>query len=117
MTTAAEKATTIFRRPRAETGFWSWITTVDHKRIGRIEVDERESRGEAAFMLRSAEQLVKRRDDVDRERLATAERLENLGTQGINVGTDQEFAEQNLLCCRGATLKQCIQGCTANADL
>ncbi|HJU80514.1 MAG TPA: cytochrome c oxidase subunit I [Acidimicrobiia bacterium] len=34
MTTAAEKATTIFRRPRAETGFWSWITTVDHKRIG-----------------------------------------------------------------------------------
>ena len=34
MTTAAEKATTIFRRPRAETGFWSWITTVDHKKIG-----------------------------------------------------------------------------------
>jgi cytochrome c oxidase subunit 1 len=34
MTTAAEKATTIFRRPRAETGFWSWVTTVDHKKIG-----------------------------------------------------------------------------------
>jgi cytochrome c oxidase subunit 1 len=34
MTTAAEKATTIFRRPRAETGFWSWLTTVDHKKIG-----------------------------------------------------------------------------------
>ena len=34
MTTAAEKATTIFRRPRAATGFWSWLTTVDHKKIG-----------------------------------------------------------------------------------
>ena len=34
MTTAAEKATTIFRRPRAETGFWSWLTIVDHKKIG-----------------------------------------------------------------------------------
>ncbi|HEY3428475.1 MAG TPA: cytochrome c oxidase subunit I, partial [Acidimicrobiia bacterium] len=34
MTTAAEKATTIFRRPRAETGFWSGVTTVDHKKIG-----------------------------------------------------------------------------------
>lgn len=34
MTTAAEHATTIFRRPMAETGFWSWITTVDHKKIG-----------------------------------------------------------------------------------
>ncbi|HEX2420675.1 MAG TPA: cbb3-type cytochrome c oxidase subunit I, partial [Acidimicrobiia bacterium] len=34
MTTAAEKATTIFRRPRADAGFWSWVTTVDHKKIG-----------------------------------------------------------------------------------
>ena len=24
----------IFRRPTAETGFWGWITTVDHKKIG-----------------------------------------------------------------------------------
>ncbi|HUO46114.1 MAG TPA: cytochrome c oxidase subunit I [Acidimicrobiia bacterium] len=34
MTAAAERPTTIFRRPAAETGFWSWVTTVDHKRIG-----------------------------------------------------------------------------------
>ncbi|MDP3983938.1 MAG: cbb3-type cytochrome c oxidase subunit I, partial [Acidimicrobiia bacterium] len=34
MTTAAERASTIFRRPGSETGIWSWITTVDHKRIG-----------------------------------------------------------------------------------
>ncbi|MGH9893210.1 MAG: cytochrome ubiquinol oxidase subunit I, partial [bacterium] len=34
MTTAAEKVTTIFRRPRGLTGFWSWVTTVDHKKIG-----------------------------------------------------------------------------------
>ncbi|MDQ4149931.1 MAG: cytochrome c oxidase subunit I [Actinomycetota bacterium] len=25
-----------FRRPSAKTGFWSWITTVDHKRIGLL---------------------------------------------------------------------------------
>src|SRR3990170_1203398 len=24
----------LFRRPTATTGFWSWITTVDHKKIG-----------------------------------------------------------------------------------
>ncbi len=34
MTTTADRPTTIFRRPTAETGFWSWITTVDHKKIG-----------------------------------------------------------------------------------
>jgi cytochrome c oxidase subunit 1 len=34
MTTAAERAATIFRRPAPEKGIWSWITTVDHKRIG-----------------------------------------------------------------------------------
>jgi cytochrome c oxidase subunit I len=35
MTATAERpASTIFRRPRSTTGFWSWITTVDHKRIG-----------------------------------------------------------------------------------
>jgi len=27
---------TIYRRPRPEKGFWSWITTVDHKRIGKL---------------------------------------------------------------------------------
>ncbi|HEY6628979.1 MAG TPA: cbb3-type cytochrome c oxidase subunit I [Acidimicrobiia bacterium] len=32
--TAARPQTTIFRRPSAKTGLWSWITTVDHKRIG-----------------------------------------------------------------------------------
>ena len=26
--------TTIFRRPELNTGFWSWITTADHKKIG-----------------------------------------------------------------------------------
>src|SRR5690606_15668020 len=31
---AERPATTIFRRPRSKTGIWSWITTVDHKRIG-----------------------------------------------------------------------------------
>ncbi len=35
MTATAERpATTIFRRPASTTGLWSWITTVDHKRIG-----------------------------------------------------------------------------------
>src|SRR5680860_1380969 len=35
MTAAAERpSTTIFKRPRSTTGIWSWITTVDHKRIG-----------------------------------------------------------------------------------
>ena len=28
------KQSSIFRRPSSETGIWSWITTVDHKRIG-----------------------------------------------------------------------------------
>jgi cytochrome c oxidase subunit 1 len=32
--TASRPAATIFRRPTATTGFWSWITTVDHKKIG-----------------------------------------------------------------------------------
>ncbi len=35
MTATAERpTTTIFRRPSSTTGIWSWITTVDHKRIG-----------------------------------------------------------------------------------
>lgn len=33
-TTLTRPATTIFRRPASTSGFWSWITTVDHKRIG-----------------------------------------------------------------------------------
>ncbi|MEX0989008.1 MAG: cytochrome c oxidase subunit I [Actinomycetota bacterium] len=32
--TVPAKQTGLLRRPRASTGFWSWITTVDHKRIG-----------------------------------------------------------------------------------
>lgn len=28
--------TTIFRRPELNTGFWSWITTADHKKIGTM---------------------------------------------------------------------------------
>jgi cytochrome c oxidase subunit 1 len=31
---AAGPAEGLLRRPRATTGFWSWITTVDHKKIG-----------------------------------------------------------------------------------
>src|SRR3984893_11393317 len=41
MTTVSDAVTTvpvrridIFRRPKATTGFWSWLTTVDHKKIG-----------------------------------------------------------------------------------
>ena len=36
MTTAsyAQRTTGIFARPTAKTGLWSWLTTVDHKRIG-----------------------------------------------------------------------------------
>src|SRR5918994_490007 len=34
MAIAATPRATIFRRPRAEHGFASWLTTVDHKRIG-----------------------------------------------------------------------------------
>jgi cytochrome c oxidase subunit 1 len=35
MTATAERPqTTIFSRPKSTTGFWSWITTVDHKKIG-----------------------------------------------------------------------------------
>jgi len=35
MTATAERpSTTIFRRPASTSGFWSWLTTVDHKRIG-----------------------------------------------------------------------------------
>ncbi|HUH08718.1 MAG TPA: cytochrome c oxidase subunit I [Egibacteraceae bacterium] len=36
MTAAADPLgrRSIFARPRAETGIWSWVTTVDHKRIG-----------------------------------------------------------------------------------
>lgn len=33
-TLAQPKTLGLFKRPSAETGFWSWVTTVDHKRIG-----------------------------------------------------------------------------------
>src|ERR687898_2458160 len=29
-----ERRSWLARRPRSTTGFWSWVTTVDHKRIG-----------------------------------------------------------------------------------
>lgn len=32
--TAARPAATAYRRPKSTTGFWSWVTTVDHKKIG-----------------------------------------------------------------------------------
>ncbi len=34
MATAVEKTLGVLPRPTAQTGFWSWVTTVDHKRIG-----------------------------------------------------------------------------------
>jgi cytochrome c oxidase subunit 1 len=35
MTATAERPrTTIFKRPSSTTGWWSWLTTVDHKKIG-----------------------------------------------------------------------------------
>ena len=35
MTATAERTrATIFRRPSSTTGIWSWLTTVDHKKIG-----------------------------------------------------------------------------------
>ncbi len=35
MAVAVTRAPTrLFERPQAETGFWSWVSTVDHKRIG-----------------------------------------------------------------------------------
>ena len=34
MATTAAPIRTIFRRPESSTGFWSWITTADHKKIG-----------------------------------------------------------------------------------
>ena len=33
-TAAPQAERTVFRRPRLTTGFWSWITTSDHKKIG-----------------------------------------------------------------------------------
>ena len=32
--TIKQPATTVYRRPRLTTGFWAWITTADHKKIG-----------------------------------------------------------------------------------
>lgn len=34
MATAAVKTLGVLPRPTSKTGFWSWVTTVDHKRIG-----------------------------------------------------------------------------------
>jgi cytochrome c oxidase subunit 1 len=34
MATVAAERRGLFARPRATTGWWSWVTTVDHKRIG-----------------------------------------------------------------------------------
>ena len=34
VTDRPKTTTTIYRQPRSTTGIWSWITTVDHKRIG-----------------------------------------------------------------------------------
>ncbi|MBM3959040.1 MAG: cytochrome c oxidase subunit I [SAR202 cluster bacterium] len=36
MTSTAVKFPTFIARPRAEHGLWSWITTIDHKRIGTL---------------------------------------------------------------------------------
>ncbi|MDE0289937.1 MAG: cbb3-type cytochrome c oxidase subunit I, partial [bacterium] len=34
--TVERPATTVYRRPRLTTGFWAWITTADHKKIGLL---------------------------------------------------------------------------------
>ena len=35
MTAPADAAgVDVFRRPKATSGFWSWFTTIDHKKIG-----------------------------------------------------------------------------------
>jgi cytochrome c oxidase subunit 1 len=34
MTPALERGRSVFRRPTATTGFWGWLSTVDHKKIG-----------------------------------------------------------------------------------
>jgi cytochrome c oxidase subunit 1 len=34
MAVAVKAPTRLFERPQSETGFWSWVSTVDHKRIG-----------------------------------------------------------------------------------
>src|SRR5438445_4397268 len=34
MALAVKAPSRLFERPRAESGFWSWVSTVDHKRIG-----------------------------------------------------------------------------------
>ena len=34
MTVPTQRQSGAFSRPRATSGFWSWITTVDHKKIG-----------------------------------------------------------------------------------
>ena len=34
--TVERSETTVFRRPQLTTGFWSWITTADHKKIGLL---------------------------------------------------------------------------------
>ncbi|HYZ13533.1 MAG TPA: cytochrome c oxidase subunit I [Actinomycetota bacterium] len=34
MSVPGERRSWLVRRPRSTTGFWSWVTTVDHKRIG-----------------------------------------------------------------------------------
>ncbi|MGH8976393.1 MAG: cytochrome ubiquinol oxidase subunit I, partial [Acidimicrobiia bacterium] len=34
MTVAVKAPARLFERPESETGFWSWVSTVDHKRIG-----------------------------------------------------------------------------------
>src|ERR671938_390640 len=38
MATAVWRQDSPFTRPRATTGFWSWFTTVDHKKIGILYV-------------------------------------------------------------------------------
>src|SRR6476620_7187710 len=37
-TAVPEAQVGLLRRPRATTGFWSWLTTVDHKKIGIMYV-------------------------------------------------------------------------------
>ncbi|BDG58949.1 cytochrome c oxidase subunit I [Caldinitratiruptor microaerophilus] len=54
MAVGAEKLVGTLRKPREETGLWSWLTTVDHKRIGILYL----ATGFAFFLMGAVEALL-----------------------------------------------------------
>src|SRR5918912_301718 len=53
-TVVVEQRPRIFRRPTAKTGWWSWVTSVDHKRIGIMYV----ATSVAFFLIGGSEALL-----------------------------------------------------------